>query len=296
MWASFRAGHAPATALVAATKAFATNPDSNASVNGGQRMAGLRLRGLIPADALPGYHKLISAIYAPRLQAIGFDPAAATMPGDTPDRQKLRASLVGLVAGEGDDPVLKDKLERAGEAYLAGDRKALAPSYLGTGLALYVKKNGLPAAKKLVDIALSSEDPMLRQNGLSAAAFGLNAQDAAYMLSLDDKRLRPFDRIVILGTLAGNPDTAEMAGDWILANYAGMASGNGIFLTSRLPAMLGNQCGVDKAARIEAELGPKVRAAGAGELEFQRTVEQVRHCGDLKTAKSAEIAAAINAG
>jgi hypothetical protein len=88
----------------------------------------------------------------------------------------------------------------------------------------------------------------------------------------------------------------DMTGDWILANYAKMASGNGIFLTARLPAMLGNQCGVDRAGRIERELGPKVKAVGAGELEFERTVEQVRHCGELKTARGAEIGSAIKAG
>ena len=43
-------------------------------------------------------------------------------------------------------------------------------------------------------------------------------------------------------------------------------------------------------------MGPKVRAVGAGELEFKRTVEQVRHCGDLKAARSVEIGAAIKAG
>ena len=296
LWASFRAGHAPASALIAATKSFATNPDSGAAVSGGSRLAGLRLRGLIPANALPAYHKLISAIYAPRLQAVGFDPAQTALPGDTPDRQKLRASLVGLVAGEGEDPVLIEKLERAGEAYLAGDRKALAPAYLPTGLAMVVRKGGMPAAKKLIDTALSSEDPTVRQAGIGAAAYGLGAEGATYLLNLDDKRLRPFDRIAIIGTLASNPDTAEVTGDWILANYARLASGNGIFLTSRLPSVVANQCGVDKAARIEAELGPKVRAVGAGELEFQRAVEQVRHCGDLKTARSAEIGAAIKAG
>ena len=116
------------------------------------------------------------------------------------------------------------------------------------------------------------------------------------MLALDDKRLRPFDRVTIISVLATNPETVDMAGDWILANYARLASGNGIFLTSRLPSLLANQCGIDKAARIERELGPKVKAVGAGELEFQRAVEQVRHCGDLKTAKSAEIGAAIKAG
>jgi hypothetical protein len=296
LWASFRAGHAPASALVAAAKAFATNPDSGAAVSGGERLAGLRLRGLIPADAVPAYRKLISAIYAPRLQAIGFDPAQTALPGDTPDRQKLRAELVGLIADEGDEPMMNARLERAAEAYVGGDRKALAPAYLGTGLALYVGRTGQAGAKRLVELALTSEDPTVRQTALGAAAAGLSAADAPYMLNLDDKRLRPFDQAAILATLVGNADTAAMAGDWILANYAKMANGNGIFLTSRLPALLANQCGVDKAARIEAELGPKVKAIGAGELEFERSVEQVRHCGDLKTAKAAEIGAAIKAG
>ena len=296
LWASFRAGHASAAQLVAAARSLATNPDSGASVNGGARLAGLRARGLVPADAIPAYRRLMTSIYGPRLQAIGFDPATAAMPGDTPDRQKLRAELVGLVATEGDDPVLKNKLMRGAEAYLGGNHKAIDQSYLPIGLAVLVEKNGLPAAKRLVDTALGSEDPVLRQGALAAAAAGVGAGDATYLLTLDDKRLRPFDRLTLIAILAQRAETSEIAADWILANYSRMASGNGIFLTSRLPSVLSNQCGVDKAARIEAELGPKVKAVGAGELEFERAVEVVRHCGDLKTAKSAEIGAAIKAG
>ena len=296
LWASFRAGHAPATALIAAAKTFAANPYSGASVTGGQRLAGFRSRGLVPAEALPAYHRLIGSMYGPQLQALGFDPASVAQPGDTPDRQKTRASLVELVAEEGDDPALKARLEHAAEAYLGGDHKALAPEYLGTGLSLYAERNGLPATKRLVDLALSSEDPMLRQRALGAAAGGVGAADASYLLDLDDKRLRAFDRAAILGVLAGRPETAQLTGDWILANYARMAAGNGIFLTSRLPSLLGGQCGVQRAAQIQAALGPKIKALGAGELEFERTVEQVRHCGDLKSARSAELGAAIIAG
>jgi hypothetical protein len=31
-------------------------------------------------------------------------------------------------------------------------------------------------------------------------------------------------------------------------------------------------------------------------LDFERIVEQVRHCGDLKAAKAAELGAAVTAG
>lgn len=296
LWASFRAGHAPASALVAATKAFATNPDSTASTSGGSRLAGLHVRGLIPDDALPAYRELLIRTYGPRLQAMGFDPAHATLAGDTPDRQSARAITVGLLAGEGQEPGLRDMLIRAATAYLGGDRKAIDNAYLGSGLAAIVRRDGLAGAKRMVDVSLASEDPTLRQTAIAAAAAGIPAADAGYLLNLDDKRLRPFDRLAIVSVLSNRADTIDVAGEWVLANYAKMASGNGIFLTSRLPAMLANQCGVDKAARLERELGPKVKAVGAGELEFERAVEQVRHCGVLKTAKSAEIGAAIKAG
>jgi hypothetical protein len=36
-----------------------------------------------------------------------------------------------------------------------------------------------------------------------------------------------------------------------------------------------------------------VKALGAGELAFDRTVEEIRHCGDLKAAKAGEIATAL---
>ncbi len=67
-------------------------------------------------------------------------------------------------------------------------------------------------------------------------------------------------------------------------------------VSSRLPSLLSYQCSAERSAQIERELGPKVKASGRGVLDFERTVESVRHCGDLKTLKKAELAAALKAG
>ena len=297
LWASFRAGRAPASALIRAAKVMAANPDPGAAVAGGSRLSGLALRGVIPASALPAYRRLIGSIYAPKLAALGFDPAAGAHAGDTPDRQQLRQGLVNLVASEAHDPAVRAKLEAAGERYLAGDTKAVDQAYIGMALGLVVEKGGVAAAKRLVALALGSEDPVVRESALGAAASSGRADVATYLLDLKDARLRSYDRIALIGALAGTEGTVEQTGDWVLANYDKLtADGSGVFTTSRLPGTLGQQCSAAQASRIERVLGPKVRASGIGVLDFERIVEQVRHCGDLKTAKAAEVAAAVTAG
>jgi hypothetical protein len=296
LWAAFRAGKAPASWLVEQARAMAANPSSAASADPGERLAGLRLRGLIPTGSEQSYRSLMSAIYAPRLAAIGFDPAWGAHSADAPDRQKLRQQLVNLLAFEARDAAVRAKLKAAAEKYLAGDKHALDPGFQGSGLAVLSTDGGLPVARKLVDLALSSEDPTLRQAALVAAAANGHADVANYLLSLSDKRLRSFDRITLIFVLAATAETRDLTADWIFRNYARLAaSGNGIFMTSRLPSALNAQCGVPQSERIQKVLGPAVAKADTGLLQFQRTVEQVRDCGILKQAKQAEIAAALSA-
>jgi hypothetical protein len=155
---------------------------------------------------------------------------------------------------------------------------------------------GLPAAKRLVDTALSTEDAIVRQSALAAVASSGNPAVAKYLLGLQDKRLRSFDKLGLIFGLASTAGTRDLTGEWIFNNYGKLAAtGNGIFFTSRLPAALDFQCGAEQADRIEKVLGPSVRKADTGLLQFKRTVETVRNCGVLKQAKEAEIASALNA-
>ena len=131
---------------------------------------------------------------------------------------------------------------------------------------------------------------------LGAAAGSGNPEIASYLLALADPRMRSFDRLNMIYGMAFTAGTRDLTADWIFANYDKLlASGNGVFITSRLPQAVGAQCGADRAARIDAVLGPKVRAANAGLLDYQRTLEQIRNCGMLRDAKGAEITAALAA-
>ncbi len=294
LWAAFRAGKAPAAWLFAEARAVAANPDATASIDGGQRITGLRARGLIAPASLPGYRALLASIYTPRLAALGFDPAAGAYAKDDPDRQSLRHELVELVSDEAGDVAVRAKLKTAGEKYLAGDTRALDSGFLGSALTVVAQEGGLPVVKSLVDKALASEDPTFRQTAIGAAASSGHADAATYLLGLADKRMRSYDRIGVIFGIVGNADTRNLGTDWILANYEKLlADGNGIFLTSRLPQALGTQCGADRADLIEAKVGALIRKADVGVLGYERTLESIRHCGVLREAKSAEIAAAL---
>ena len=295
LWAAFRAGKAPASWLVAEARAMAHNPDATASVDGGERIAGWRGRGLIQPDALPAYQALMASIYTPRLAALGLDTTAGAYAAEDPGKQKLRQQLVGLVANDARDEATRTKLKAAGERYLAGDQKALDPSFVGAALGVVAQDGGLPTVKMLVDKGLASEDPSFRQRALGAAAFSGHADAANYLLALDDKRMRSFDRIGLIFGVVSNPDTRDLGTDWVLGNYEKLvASGNGIFITSRLPQAFSSQCGADQAARIDAKVGDAIRKANVGLLNYQRTLEGIRNCGILRQAKAAEIATAIS--
>lgn len=295
LWASFRAGRAPATSLVAETRSLLGHPDAGVSVSAGERFSGLRSRGLIPADALPAYRKLMGALYGPRLQALGFDPSAGAYANDAPDRQQLRQELVSLVAGEADDPAVAARLATAAGRYLAGDHQALDQAFLGLAFSAYVKTGGVQAARGLADKALSSEDTVFRSAALRSVAGTGRTDVGAWALDFADARMRPTERLSILTSLASTPETRETATARIFADYDKLAAGNGVFLGSRLPGILSSACSAERSAELEARLGPKVRKLGVGVLDFERAVETVRRCGDLKAARSAELGAALKA-
>ena len=295
LWASFRAGKAPAAALIDEARAMAANPDASASVDPAGKLSGLHGVGLIGPTSEPAYRALMASIYGPRLASIGFDPKFGSQAQDSPDQQRLRQRLVGVLAFEAHDPSVRAKLKSAGEAYLAGDKKAVDPAFLGAALAVVAEDGGLPAAKKLVDLGLSSEDGDVRANALGAAAASGHADVASYLLALNDKRFRSFDRIGMIAELIGTPETRAMTSDWIFANFDKLTSGNGIFLTSRLPSLFSSQCSTEAADRLERTLGPKVMQLNAGVLEYQRTLERIRDCAVLRQAKAGEVAAALNA-
>jgi hypothetical protein len=117
-----------------------------------------------------------------------------------------------------------------------------------------------------------------------------NAAAGRWVLDrMGDERLRFMDRLSVLSSLSGEPDTRQMAFDWMVANYEELVSGAGIFAASTLPKLASGFCSVEAADAVEAALRPLVLKHGRGALELDRTVEQVRSCGLLRAHRGKEL-------
>ncbi len=292
LWAGYRAGEVAPALLIEAAKVMAANPYSGAAVDGGQRMTGLRTRGLIPADELATYRAQMDAIYAPRLAALGFDPKAGIYTAEDPDRQKLRSDLVSLLAGEAQDKEVLATLAKAATAYLGGDKDALDQSLYDDGLDAYLAAGGKGAVSALFEKAVTSDDTLFRDSAMGALGRGNDAATGHWLIShMADTRLRPSDKQGLLRRLMYQPITRDTAFDWLIAHYDDFVKDNGIFTASTLPSYAAGYCSVEKATAIEAALRPKVEKYKRGALSLDRTVEQVHDCGVLKQARGAQIAA-----
>lgn len=292
LWASFYAGHGSVGQLVAAAKSFAGNKDSNVAVDNGLRLAGLERRGLIAAQALPAYRKLLSDIYAPMLAKLGFDPAAAAYASDDPDRQKLRASVASLLVRNARDPGVRAKLLTAADAYLGGDAKALAPEYLTLALTVAVQEKGLPFAKTLADRALSSEDAGLRQSAMTAISRAEDVEIAMWFLrDFNDSRLRGMEKLGGMAGLLGSPVTRDAATDYLLTNFDSFSRGGGGIFAARSAGAFDSLCTIAQADAVEAKLRPQL--VDRSTLSLDRALETVRNCARFREAKAGEVSAAV---
>jgi aminopeptidase N len=294
LWAGYRTGEVAPALLVAAMKAMAANPYSVAATEGGQRLSGLRVRGLIPDADLPAYRALLETVYAPMLAQLGFDPKAGAYLAEAPDRQKLRSDIVSLLSGEAHDAAIRGKLAAAARGYLGGDKAALDQSLYGDAFGAYLATGGDTARATLFDRAATSDDTLFRDAAIGALGDSGDAGIGTWLIAhIEDPRLRTTDRLGLLRAMAVEPATRDAAFQWLIAHYDTFVKDNGIFTASTLPAMGSHYCSVESAAMVEKAMRPEVDRYKRGALSLDRTVEQVHDCGVLAHARGADIVAAL---
>ena len=292
LYASFQAGRASAVQMITLARGLAANPDSVASEDAFSNLMGLARGGFLTPAADAAFKRLREQTYRPRLAAYGFNPRAGAYAGDDTDRLDGRALVVAQLA-DAKDPAITAQLLTAADAYLGGDRQALDTNYLRLALKAYIDRGKLPAAKVLVERALSSQDPVFRPVALGTVAGSGNNDIAAWLLTgFSDPRLRLSERLQVVGGVVQTGETRDYGYGWVKANSAALMQGGGNIFAARLPGVLGGFCSAAKSAEIAADFRA-LFAGTAAALELERTIERVRDCGILKDARGAELSAAM---
>lgn len=296
LWASFYAGRVDVARLIAAARTMAANKDSNVAVDDGLRLVGLLRRGLVSPEAMPAFRALLDGIYAPLLAKLGFDPALGAQAADDPDRQKLRAAVVGLLADGARNPAVREKLIAAADRYLGGDEKALDPAYRAMALTTVVQERGVPFVKAQVEKALAGGDDAQRGALFEAISAAGKPEVASWFLNdLKDPKVTPGQRIPVVLGLLRNGSTNDLAADYLLANFGTFARGGGGIFAARSAGSFNTLCTARQADAVDAKLRPSLVSAHTSTLALDRAVETIRNCARFKDAKASAVSAGIMA-
>jgi aminopeptidase N len=293
LWSDFAAGTGSFEQVVAAARALSGHPQRLAALELAGRMAELANSALTP-EQVQQYRKVMQAIYAPRLAALGFDLKAGAYKNDPAEKQSLRTSLVSIVGLEARSPDVRAKLVAAADAFINGDSQALDPAFRPAALAAAVQERGAPFMTKLRDMMVKSDDPLLRRNAAQAIATADTPATAAKAFDLamgpGMQAMETLQIVLRNSVMPGAHDTVvglvDKNFDKVMDTFPGFSR----------PAVLrifSGECAANSVAKVDAFVNPKLKTIGGGELELAQTKERIGQCVALKQAKSAEISAVL---
>jgi aminopeptidase N len=292
--AAFDAGKLSFTDLLAAAGVLASYPDRAASLSLGNKLVSVRDR-MASADERGPLEKKINSIYKPRLQALGFDPAAGHYAGDSSEQQLLRGELIRIVALGGRDAEVRHVLAQAADRSI-DDPKALDAGIRGGAWGVGVQELGKPFADKITPLVFTTTDPHLRQDAVAGLARAETSPvaDEARALVLD-KRADLTTTVRVMFIQMNNPVTRQAAWQWFNTNQEAVLA--------RVPAMsqfflaqLGDPlCSKAERAQFDAALGDRLLKVSGGELQVGRTRETIDDCAALKEKLAPELKATLAA-
>ena len=286
LWASIRAGRGTIGEMARLERKLIRHPDPHAADAADKALSKLVRENIVGASGRRGFRLLREKLYVPLLREYGFDPRAGIYAHEAAARAQRRVQVVNALVGTGAGRQLRKQLDAAAVAYLAGDRGALDPAWFDHAFDLYLYDRALSdhdaaAVRTLLEKALASEDPVFRPAALAAVARTGFPEMAAWLLALDDPRLRESERRDLLDGIMARSASREYGYGWALGHVEGLLRGaDGQAFSTRLPQMLGRFCSVAWADRMARDF--KGAFAGTpGALELDRAIERVRNCGLL---------------
>jgi aminopeptidase N len=290
LWAAFRAGKASPKLLMQAMIRFAAHPDWIVATDNARRWLSLRNSGLVDEATDHALRKKLEQIYGPKLKDLGFDPKKGAYANEPLERAELRSRIMTILAAGAQSPDVRTVLDRAAKDYLSGNQNALDVSYLQVALQVRVQEGGRDVAKALFERVINSDDATTRNAALSAVGKSANAETAAWLLEeILNPRLVEREKSQLFSALLEAPQTRDIAFTWLkgrLTQDATTTRETFWYAVSAAPF-----CS-EEWRDIEAMLTP-LSSDPRRTLRIDRSLETMRDCVALRTARGNEVAAAL---
>lgn len=298
--AALRAGKASAADFFAVTKALAPaaqwdllNSNHGGSMNLKDAFHDLRITGVLAPAQIPALQALIRETFGPRLAELGLAPK----PGEAVPTALLRQALVELLVEEGRDTGLIAQLAKGAHAYLNSggkDHGGLPPELIQESLRAAVLAEGASFGDALVAAVAKTHDEYFAQIAIYAVA---GSQDRATLDKLLALALTPAIRTgdlrYVLRYYAGEPMARAALWSWATTNFDALKKRLSSRGMSGLPDIQRNACDPETKAALHAFVAPKVKELeGIGRV-LSEDEERIDRCIAFKTAKGAEINAAL---
>ncbi|WP_371398463.1 M1 family metallopeptidase [Fretibacter rubidus] len=286
---AFRAGKVDASVFIKGMETLAASSEYDVASGAGDWLSWFYDR--LPETSRPDVARLTTDMYAARYKAI-----AGT---DTVEGDLLAPTLAARLVSMGGDTALKADFAAKGQAYLAGDKDAIAPNMLSRALrAAMEAKDTFGTAERLLNMAKDGSS-FEKGAAIGALAQTKNPSIAAMLRDtalVDDVTLTGRQATSLISTMLGSDELGEETWAWFKQNFK-------LFVDTRVPDVRkggmpgfgGRFCSTERRDEVRDFFTENAAVIPGYERSLAQTLESIELCAALKEAKADETVAALKA-
>ena len=217
---------------------------------------------------------------------------------DSPSKRELRARLLTLVAGLGEDPQAIAVARKITDQTLTNDAKAASvssgagmvpdPTIASDALRIAARSGDADLFNRMQMASESSSNPQFRSTALHALALfrdpALEKRALDYAVS---GKVRNQDAASLIGTELRNRDTQDLAWQYVKENWDKVQAQFTTFGGASLVASTGSFCSADRLQQIDTFF--KEHKVKASERTLARSKDAINDCMDLRAAQEGNL-------
>jgi len=291
--AALRAGQASADDFFSLMRAFAPGAawDTVAAIR--EVVHELRVTGTIGPRNVPNLQKLIRDELGPRLRETGLEAKS----GESAATSLMRQRLAEILVEEGRDPDLTQRLAHAADAYLTSNGQSLdglPPELLQEAMRAGVMAGGPGFGDKVIAAIQSSNDEYFIQSAIYAVAGSEDPATLDKLLALSlTPKIRTGDYRYVQRYFAQEPTAKQALWAWFQGNFVALEQRLSRYGMGGAPDIQRFGCSAEDKAELRSFLGPKAAQLVGMPRVLKENEERIDRCIAFKTAKAAEIQAAL---